>query len=173
MDRENKIEIDVQLEVLDLLRANYWILFRRFKFFFIFVTVALLSPLLYPLLSGTKQSNGIYWWLIFPIGFIVLPLAITYIGSKRQFSSNESLNQVSHYTFSYEGIEISTATAYAKAKWNNNFEVYETKQNFYMYPQKNIFYIIPKRCFRDDAQINWFRELIVSALASNAKVYSR
>jgi hypothetical protein len=38
--REKAIRIDVLLELQDYMRANYWFLFRKFKFLFVILFIA-------------------------------------------------------------------------------------------------------------------------------------
>jgi hypothetical protein len=171
MSREKSIEIDVPLELRDLLRANYWHFFKRFKLFLILLVIGCVGyPALHILGGGVKNPNDNYWGFLIPFGMLVFLLGSTYLGVKRQMASNKSLSEPHRFTFSENGIDAVAQSSSGHTSWANIYEAYETKYNFLLFLSRNMMYTVPKRCFRDGEQLNSFKELLKTKLSSKAKL---
>jgi hypothetical protein len=170
MNRQ-QIEIDVLLTLKDYLRANYWFLFKKFKMMvFLLLFVGGVYPLYYFMGNLSKNPNDSYWGFLIPWLILFFLIGATYLGAKRQMSSNKVINETHHYIFSSEGIKAVSASTSWQNAWDNIREVFETKSNFLLFIALNQMYVIPKRCFQNDEQINLFRELLKGQLASKAKI---
>lgn len=168
------IEVDVLLELRDYLRANYWFLFRRFRFFILMLSVVGIAyPILY--LTGSlgqpaESSHQSNWGFLIPVGVLVIVIASVYFGSKKSLASNRSLQENIHYTFSESGINANAESSSGRQGWENFREAIETKNNFMLFLADRLIYVIPKRCFRNADQTKEFRALLLDRLGSKAKL---
>src|SRR5581483_396268 len=152
------VEVEVTLELNDCVRANYWVLFKRFGFaliglsiiglpLFILVIVNLLNP----------NVHNFNWPALIPFSGVVLLLVQTYIVTRRNLAGNKALQQRIRYTFSEYGFEALSASSSGRSNWENIPDAYETKHNFLLFIAKNLMYTIPKRCFSNPEDIRNFR----------------
>src|SRR5262245_17042813 len=123
MKSEN-IEIDVQINLQDYLKANYWFLFRKMRALFLLLFI----PPLYiamVIAQGKYKLDDNYWGLSAPWLILLVLMITTYFSTKRQLASNKSLNQEHHYIFSYDGIVITTSTSSSQTGWDIFREAFE------------------------------------------------
>lgn len=171
---DQTIEIDVHLELRDYLRANYWFLFRKFKLFvFLLFFVGAIYPIIY--LSGllaesSETDKQSFWGFLIPWAILLFLVAGTYLGSKKSLSSNRSLHETIHYTFSLAGIQSDAQSSSGRQSWQNVREAFEPKSNFLVFLADRLMYVIPKRCFQDSAQMAAFKTLLSDQLGKNAKL---
>jgi hypothetical protein len=174
MTREKAVEIDVLLELPDYLRANYWFLFRKIRFFLVILFAAgILYPILY--FSGimgepSKNSSESNWGFLIPWGILLVLIASVYFSSKRSLASHKALHETIHYTFSENGIQSDAPSSSGHHKWETLQEAFETRHNFLLFLADRLMYVIPKRCFGDQEQMNVFKELLLERLKSKAKL---
>jgi len=170
MNTETTVEIDVLLELRDYLRANYWFMFRRFKWLLLLL---FFGAIVYPLLLVSKialqdEVNN-YWGYFIPWVLLALMFGGTYFTTKKQMASNRALNERIHYIFSESGLATNASTFSGQTAWANVYETHETKTNFLIFISKTMMYIIPKRCFDSAEQIASFKRLLRSQLDAKAK----
>lgn len=170
MATQTTVEIDVLLEFRDYLRANYWVIFHRFKLLLgIFFFAGVVYPLL--LLSGitSRLENDTYWGYLLPLAVLVLIFGGAYYSAKKHMASNRALSERVHYVFSESGIEGTSPSTSGQTAWQNIYAAHETKTNFLIFLSKNLMYVIPKRCFDDADQVASFKRLLRSQLDAKAK----
>ena len=174
MTREHSVEIDVLLELRDYLRANYWFLFRKFKFFLaILFFVGVIYPILYSagaMGEPAKNPNESNWGFLIPWGILFVLIVGVYFNSKKSLASHKALQETIHYTFSDQGIGSDAPSSSGHHRWENLREAFETKHDFLLFLADRLMYVIPKKCFRDEQQIGEFKELLRGHLASKAKL---
>lgn len=164
------IEIDVQLELRDYLRANYWFMFHQFKWpIFLLFFGAVVYPLLILTSIVTMHETDKAWGFLIPWALLALWFAGTYFNTKKQLATNKPLKEKVHYTFSADGLETNAESFSSQTAWSNFYEAYETKSNFLIFVSKNMMYIVPKRSFVSAEQIESFKTLLRSQLDTKAK----
>jgi hypothetical protein len=169
MDGMNTVEIDVRLELADFLRANYWFLFKRQKLFFIVMAlVCVFLPLSF--FMGARPDNSVWTYLrvIFPFVIVAFLLGGAYFGARRQMATNKQVSEVTHYTFSEDGIGMTTPSSSSQTGWANVYQVYQTGHAFLLFTSANMVHVVPKRFFRD-YQVAAFTELLRAQIPSKLK----
>ncbi len=173
MEQWNRVELHVQLELRDFLRTNYWLLFRRFRFLLLIsVLIGIVLPAFFvveALWKGKPSPGGNMWLLLFP-ALLLAMLVSTYVGAKRHFASNKSLHGTLHFSVSEDGLDVSAPLCSGHSDWGSFYQAYETKYDFILLIGTNLFYTIPKRCFQTGEQLQHFKSLLISNLASKAKL---
>lgn len=173
MDQQS-IKIDVLLSLQDYLRANYWVLFRRYKpakamiFMLLFVGVA--YPLYLFFNADPLNPNESYWGLLAPWIVLLLIFGGTYLETKRQLASSKFLHETQRYTFTEEGVETASLSSSGRQSWGLIREAFETENNFLLFISLTQMFIIPKRCFQSSEHIKQFKDLLKNRLGSKAKI---
>jgi hypothetical protein len=178
MTADETIDVDVLLELKDYLRANYWFVFRKIRFFIAMCFfVAFAYPLLY--FSGamgdpSRNPNESNWGFLIPIAVLLICFVGVYVSvyfsSKRYLASNKLLQETIRFSFSETGIQTVAPSSSGSQKWETLREAIETKHNFLLFIADRQMYVLPKRCFNDDDQIRSFKELLRRRLESHAKL---
>ena len=170
MHPETSIDIDVQLEFNDYLKANSWFLWRKFKWL---IVLLLIAAVVYPLIVVVRYSSGVtvnYAWAYFvPWALLLVLLVSSYSGAKQHMASNKALHEKIHYVFSESGMDTTAASFSGTMAWQNVFAAHETGSNFLIFIARNMMYIIPKRCFQSAEQIDAFKRLLRAELGNKAK----
>src|SRR5262245_36242490 len=121
--QELEIELDVLLTLQDHLRTNYWFIFRKIRYLWIvFLFISVVCPLHYFIdQSGLPESEmkKVPWGLFVPGAILLLILVSTYLGTKRNYKSNRSLQETLHYSFSKDGIRSSASSSSGQMAWEN------------------------------------------------------
>lgn len=173
MDQQS-IKVDVLLTLQDYLRANYWVLFNRYKslkaMIFMLVFAGIAGPLLLFFNDKPLNPGESYWGLLIPWAILLFMIGGTYWGAKRQLAGAKFLHETHHYTFTEEEIEIAAQSSAGRQNWGNIREAFETKSNFLLFISLNQIFIIPKRCFQGGEDISRFKDLLKNKLGSKAKI---
>jgi hypothetical protein len=135
------VEVDVQLQPLDLYRAERTIVWRQVR---LLLLVSAIFVLMRTLIVG-----GLF--LLLPVAMIGLFLfvvhsAFIYMASRSTLKTNRMLSGPMHYSFEPGGMVLRGATYWGWQDWTNLHETLETRHEFILRAssaQKNI---IPKRC---------------------------
>jgi hypothetical protein len=88
--------------------------------------------------------GGFVFILIYPI--------ITYINSKKMFSSSVRLQEEITYEFTNDKIKITGETFNSEMDWAKTYKVLELKEWILIYQNKMIANVIPKELFGDNLQ---------------------
>jgi hypothetical protein len=168
MTNQNIVELDVQLELRDYLRANYWYLFNRMGFRWLLGLAIVMLPLTGLAALFIPDWSGLFVPLTLPLLVLVVFVGV-YFKARNAMMSNKGLQQMIHYRFSPAGIDAEGPSSSGHVNWELLFQAVETKHNFLIFIARNLMYTIPKRCFQDSQQIEEFRELIREHLAEKAK----
>ncbi len=76
--------------------------------------------------------------------FTVIQPAMLYFKSKRQVKANKSINDMLHYRFSEDGIEVSQGEQRADVKWHEIRKKVVAKNGMYLYTSPVRAFIFPK-----------------------------
>lgn len=96
--------------------------------------------------------------LFFGAVFVSIP-ALTVWSAKRNFRKNPSANKTIRWTISEQGLKNETEGAEIRFMWDKLIKVEESKSGFLLFPQPRLAHWIPKNSFRNDTEMNNFRNL--------------
>jgi hypothetical protein len=165
-----QVELNVKLEEQDFLKANYWFIFGRYSIFIkLMIFIALFIPLFFFFYEQIVMNFNVPGLLIGPMLIMVILLS-KYSNFKKDVESNRALLGPLHYSLSNNGIDINSPSTSSHTKWSNIFQAKETKENFLLFISRQQIYLIPKRSFQNDQEIDSFRMILKSNLASKAKL---
>lgn len=164
MDHEEKIEVDVLLELQDHMRFTRWVLFKGSRLIpygsvFLFGVFPLLAFLL-TFGSALRAGRQPDWILLLPSVVIAASVVSARIGTKRKFESSKILHETVHYTFSSAGVDNATSTSSGHVAWSNVIRSVETREDFMLFLSLQQAFLIPKRFFPNSEQIDRFRALV-------------
>jgi hypothetical protein len=162
------LELDVLLKSTDYVRVNYAVLFGKpaMKIVLFFGAILLLLSV-YTWATNPQEVP----WAGFILPGILLLLSINVlIAALRSFSSNKSLQQEIHYSFSEAGITAASPSSNSYTDWDNIRSAVETKNDFLLFISRNQTCVIPKRSFTDKEQIGSFKTLLKSRLPTKANL---
>lgn len=133
------VEVDVQLQPLDLYRAERTIVWRQIRLLLLVATIYILMRAL---------TVGLF--LLLPAAMIslfcfVAFCAFTYMSTRSTLKSNRMLSGPMHYAFEPGGMTLRGATYWGWQDWSNLHDTLETRHLFILRAssaQKNL---IPKR----------------------------
>ncbi len=162
------VEVDVRLELKDYLRAVYWdhSYFALGKVLLLWFLIVAVSGWY----NWRQQPEAPPTGILALLGGLILFACFTLFITKRQLESNRMIQEVTHYSFSDEGI-AKTAPSYSSTSgWNTLYKAVETKRSFLLFIAKNQMYILPQRCFTDQSQIAEFREVLQYQLPGKTRL---
>ena len=170
MDPKTTIDVEVQLEFNDYLKASFWFLLRKLKWLIVLLVTA---GVLYPLVVVVRYSSGVTvnhaWAYFMPWAFLVVLLVSSYFNAKKHMASNKALHERIHYVFSESGVSTTAASFSGMMAWQNVFAAHETRSNFLIFLAANLMYIIPKRCLKSPEEMAAFKRLLRAELGDKAK----
>jgi hypothetical protein len=175
MSHPESIEIDAQLGVNDVMRANYAPLLKGKRnriLVIVFALIFIVFPVVSFILESRDQdaSGGTSRWLSLML-LAIVPFAIgfTYFLARRSFYTNKSLQETFHYTFTEAGIDAAALSSSSRTSWENVWNALETRHDFFLFISDRVMYAVPKRCFTEE-DIEGFRTLLRSQLKTRAKI---
>ncbi|MDT4967918.1 MAG: hypothetical protein QOJ64_2655 [Acidobacteriota bacterium] len=162
------MEIDVNLELEDYVRASYWFLFHKWSMKLLLFFAVLLTLVLF--YARIADPNRPFFPVLIPAIAVLFMIVSTYLGVRKNMASNRSLREMFHYNFSEIGIDAVAQSSSGHTRWENILSAFETKRSFLLFVSRNQMYVIPKRSFRDAEQVASFRHLLVSHLGPKAEL---
>ncbi len=174
MNMEQEIDVAVQLELADYLRATYWVLLRKL---WPFLLILMLGGFVFPILflvgvtGEAAEPSGSNW--AFFVGPIVVLLIVgsPYFQAKRNMASQPVLQEELRYHFRLGGLRIVSPSSTWETTWSNIVKAQETGSNFLLFVSNSEVHIVPKRCFETLELVIDIRRLLGEALESRAKLW--
>lgn len=80
--------------------------------------------------------------------------------SGKIYNSDKIKKQKQTYIFKEDGLYLSSETNKGMIKWTEVFKVEEGKKGFYIFISKGRAFIIPKRVFKDDVEVDKFKNIL-------------
>lgn len=136
------VEVDVQLQPVDLFRAERTIVWRQVRWF-LAISVLLILPLGF-VGGGLFLLAGLAVICVF---LFAVHSAFLYLASRSTLRTNRVLCGLMHYSFEPGALRIRGATFWAVQDWGSLYEVLETGQTLILRWSSAQKYVIPKRCF--------------------------
>jgi len=170
------LQVEGQLEFGEYLRANYWYMLRKFKWFF---ALLLFSGVVYPAMyfAGIFGRRPVHpvessWGFLLPFGLVTFMLVATYLGARRHFSSNKMLAQRVQYVFTTDDIKTAGPLSSGRISWETLTHVYETGHAFLLFVSNLQMIVLPKRYFETPDLLTRFRQLVNECVGKRARLRS-
>lgn len=135
------MKIVTKLTESDIVRFNFYLLYRKWIFRIItaLMVLAILLLFLFPDVAKASMPNA----LIFPVLFlVVLPVSV-YIRSKRSFKNNHRLREQIAYVFDDQNLIVTGESFNATMTWDKIFKGTKTKRWVLIWQAGDLTSIIP------------------------------
>ena len=155
------INLEYQYTETEAVRAAIAVTKSEFKFIAIMPWLGgiLLSLVLILAFIQGKNIFDFSALLFFGALFVSIP-ALAVWSAKRNFRKNPSANKTIRWTISEQGLKNETEGAETRFMWDKLIKVEEGKSGFLLFPQPRLAHWIPKSSFRNDKEMNNFRNLV-------------
>jgi hypothetical protein len=134
------IEIDVQLQPIDLYRADRILVWRQIRWL---VLAAAIFVLAFALMVGSIFL--IVLAVAISLFFLAVHSGFAYMGARSMLRSSRVLRGTIHYSFEPSGLRTSGETFRSFQDWSNFHDVLETRHLFILRPSTSEKVVIPKR----------------------------
>lgn len=112
---------------------------------------------------------SVLWGLLFfPTLMASLWFFLPYLTTRLVTLKDPKWRIATIWRFYPDRVETQNSLAVTTIQWAAFIQIRETRQQFLIFYQKNLAYVLPKACFRDEIQINAFREIVRSAFRGTA-----
>lgn len=135
------VEVDVQLEPLDLYRAERTLVWRHIRLFLYAATIFVLLRAL--------TGEGLFLLVavaVMGLFCFAIHSAFIYMGARSTLKTNRVLGGPIHYTFEPGGIFLRASTFWSHTAWSNLHDTLETRHALILRTSSAQKYVLPKRC---------------------------
>jgi hypothetical protein len=169
MQSQPAFELGGTLDLGDLTRFHY---FHMWRSAWLIAIVAILGLMLFGVLALAFGDSETDWNAVKNTGPLILVLAFWLCvlaiaprrGAGKQLAAQNYLREPVTYTFTAETISGVSPSAQWSIAWSVVKRIRETKSLFLLYHGQNIAVIVPKRFFRDSAEMERWRELVMASI---------
>ena len=164
-------EIRGTLTLGDLLRFQYFNLFRRFWWVFVPVTLVVLTVvLLATVLVIVSHDVEEAWAPVTKSVFVFLVwcgivAACPYLAARKQMQTQVSFREPIVYQFSSEGIHVIAKYSSSEISYKGIWMARETESQFCLYLSAGAALLVPKRFFKDVAEQTEWRALLEQGIS--------
>ena len=157
----DNLSITTKLTFDDFRKVNFYFLYRKTasKISLVLGTILLLVIII-PYATGTT------FWTQFPAIPLAIALLLTVLSpysvfrtARKNYDSNEMINEKITYEFDKDTIAISGESFHSKLSWDMLYEVKLTKTWFLIWQTRQVANVIPRRDITD-SQIELIKELV-------------
>ncbi len=162
---DKEIQIEVLIDFGEYLKLAYINLFKKLWFFWIilFLVVG------FTLFNAKNQNlNAILISLVPIFCIIIFLIASVYWSASRNMKNSPALSQKVRYKFSEFGVEVVGDSFESRMKWEMIIKAVEKANLILLYGTKQSAFMLPLRCFKNEQQIQAFKELISKNLGDRA-----
>ena len=164
------VAVETQLLASDYLRLTFWASLRNIFVVIIYgANLAAVFSIIPGILSGRAKPLTPFQLTFQAFILIGLP-CILYASSLAAYRKLSPAQRSVRYLFTDDAIETATGVASSTISWVAIQKVVETSTAFYVSSHKNLYQVVPKRSFKDDADLQRFREMAKSKLGKKASV---
>jgi YcxB-like protein len=163
VSEQTSIEITATLTVKDLYLASFRVLARRSWLLLIVLTVAvgvLALAAEYHLMRPSALSFYSSIFLGIAVVYVVVLFGAPYFTARKNLATSKNLKGEVRYIFTDSGFAMTTPIGRGYLDWPAIYRAVESGDYFLLYLSHFIYYLIPKRCFRDQEQIEEFKNLV-------------
>ncbi len=169
------IEVEVDLEMDDLVRASYALFFCRARFVLPLHGLLVLAGLAVAV-TYSGEFDGSPALVVFGVMLLLilpgLALGLAYWSAASQFKRAAGHAATMSYRFSPAALEISSEARSGWLPWEAISEVFETKKSFLLFLSPGEHYVLPKRCFPNADDVDRLRDLLREQVETRAKLRS-
>lgn len=135
------VEVDVQLQPLDLYRAERTLVWRQIRWF-------LFAAAIFVVLRALTSEGLFLLVAVAVIGLfcLVIHCGFIYLGARSTLKTNRVLSGPVHYTFEPGGIFLRASTFWSHTGWSNLHDTLETRHALILRTSSAQKYVVPKRC---------------------------
>jgi hypothetical protein len=169
---QSVVELRGTFMLADLVRFQYFHVFRRA--WLVFVFIAFLAIVGLPLLALLRSSDPeVSWWSVYKsaVPFVSLLLLwaflimlMPYRNARKQLAGQIYLREPVTMVFSPEAINSTGTGTSGSMAWSLLKHVRETKSLFLLYHAHNMAAIIPKRFFESPDEMERWRQLVAACV---------
>ena len=167
------LDIDVDLNLADSLRAGYQVFARRARVLILFYFAVLAGAALFFVLNSVDADIGrlpAAPLIAGAVGSLLLPaaaVALIYWSARSSFQ--QRARQDMHFHFCPDGIGIRAHRHPGWLAWENVGQALETRGAFLLFSSPEEYFLIPKRCL-DGRHIEQLREVLRLYLPGTVKL---
>jgi ABC-type multidrug transport system fused ATPase/permease subunit len=175
MSERTPIEIDIKITEEVFWRVSFASRIKRFLLVTsIYLPIAILIMYFAVFGAGANPFSEKNWSILIVLFIIcAIPfvfLAASYFSLRKLARKLAKATEETHFTFSENEVEINSSSRSTKTSWKNYEKIQETKEDFVCYLNNYTFHPIPKNSFKNEQQLNEFRELVREKLGGKAKL---
>lgn len=164
---DDQIELAYTPTYHDFLGVLFWWHVKKLLPIFVIIEILALSALSITIFNG--KTSGFWFGLpLVPIVFFVLTGIFTVFLPARKAVA--SVHPDLRYLFTDEYIRITSSTIDSRFPWSEYNSVSETQNAFVLSPFPGALVPMPKRLFRDESQIERFREMVRNGIGMKARL---
>ena len=164
------VEIAVDLELRDLLRANLWFLYGKWSTRIFLLLLGLLAIGACVAIASSTERTMAALVLLFCVAYGGLLPVIVWFNTRRTYSSLKEFQKQLKYRFTRDGYDVEDGKSSARVSWDSMLRAKESKHSFNLFFHRVLFYAIPKRCFSGQADVEVMREILKQALETKASL---
>jgi len=168
-DLQDQVIVPVQMEEIDLRRANFWFVvnqpsFKGFLILFLLVVIAgfVVNESLLIILPALTLAT-----------FLLVTPLVVYFNTKRIFSDLKDFQKDVVFTFSDAELESNNERAHGNAGWDSYIKAVESKHSFNLFIQRRLFIVVPKRFIKSSSDLNRVREILKNNFGDKVKLQNR
>lgn len=168
---EPQVDVTVDLQASELIRANLWFLFSQRSTVLTFGAVIVITFLGSGILYLLRGELG--WYIGLPVAAVLLTAAFPVflvIETMRNYSTGRDSQNPVHYTFSGDHYDVKDGKSSARVSWESVLKAVESKDSFNLFLGRTLFVVIPKRCFKSAVDIEILRSILRAALREKSKL---
>lgn len=164
-------ELRGTLTLGDLLRFQYFNLFRRFWWMFVAVTLVVLTVVLLAAVlvilthdveeAGANVTKPVFVFLVWCGIVAVCP----YFSARKQMRTQPSIREPISYQFSSQGIHLTAKYSSSEISYKGLWLVRETKSQFCLDLSAGTALLVPKRFFKDVTEQTEWRALLEQGIS--------
>ncbi|HWN11315.1 MAG TPA: YcxB family protein [Pyrinomonadaceae bacterium] len=168
---EHEVEVVVDLQASELIRANLWFIFSQRSTVFTIAAAIGITFLGSAVLYMLRGELG--WYIVLPIAAVVLPAAFPFfvvIEALRTHPNAKDFQKQIHYSFYGDHYDVSDGKSSARISWESVLKAVESRDSFNLFMGRTLFVVIPKRCFKAAVDIETLKSILRAALGEKTKL---
>jgi hypothetical protein len=167
---EPEVDVLVDLQLSDLLRANLWFWYSKPSSKFSLAVTPILM-VLFAVFIFSKELPALY--ALIPLGLLILEafiLLVIIVETKRNYSTVKEFQRKIHYHLKREGYTASDGKSSSNVSWESVLRAVESRKSFNLFLGRTIFAVIPKKFFKTTADVEITRDILKTALGEKAQL---
>lgn len=165
-----EVDVLVDLELSDLLRANLWYRYSK-RSTKIGNAISAVITLLFAVFVFFREMPATYLLLPLAIWLMEVFISLTIvIETKKSYAALKDFQRKIQYHFSPEGYTAKDGKTSANVSWDSILSAVESKHSLNLFVSRTLFVVLPKRCFTTTTDLETTRAILKMALPGKAKL---